>query len=117
MPDKHYYIEKRSSLRYPVKIPLNYYELDLYRSTPAQTLDISADGLCIETCKEIANGTRLDLYLKMQDDGEQIFRQGKVIWSAILEPSKYKIGVKLDKPNLKPINIVLRALKAKNLPN
>jgi len=44
------------------------------------------------------------------DNGEEILRKGKVVWSRMVNSIKYRIGIKLEEPNLKPIPIILRTI-------
>ena len=104
-------MEKRAFPRFPVNIPLNYTENNSQKTGSAQTHDISALGLCIITREKLAAGQRLDICLWMTDNGEQINRRGKVIWSDSFDYYKYKSGVQLEEPKLKPIELVLRTIK------
>ncbi|MEK6727072.1 MAG: PilZ domain-containing protein [Candidatus Omnitrophota bacterium] len=104
--------ERRSQSRFLAKIPLSFYEPNTPQIVNAQTHDISAQGISIVTSKEIPVGTSLDIYIQMPDTGEKIFRRGKVVWLSSFNHSGYKLGIKLEEPPLKPIPLVLRAIKA-----
>ncbi len=108
-----FFSEKRVSPRFPVGIPLSYFESGSENAIHIQTYDIGAEGICIVTDKELPPGTCLDIYLHMLDNGEKIYRKGRVIWLNIIDSVKYRIGIKLEKPNLKTIPLVLRTIKAK----
>lgn len=107
-----FFTERRVFPRFPVKIPLGFCEPGSTEQINTQTHDISAQGLCIVTGKEITDGTFLDIYLQMPDTGEKIYRRGKVVWSSAINHATYKLGIKLEDPPLKPIPLVLRAIKA-----
>ena len=107
-----FFKERRSQPRFLAKIALSFYEPDTLQIVNAQTRDISTQGSSIVTSKEIPVGTTLDINIQMPDTGEKIFRQGKVVWSSLLSHSGYKLGIKLEEPPLKPIALVLGAIKA-----
>jgi len=106
------YIEKRAFPRFPVSIPLRYCEPHTNDTAYAQTRDISARGLCMITEEALPPDTSLDIYLKMIDDGGEVYRKGKVVWSNMLTSNKYRVGIELEEPNLKPIPLILRTIKA-----
>ena len=106
------FTEKRVFPRFEVSIPVSYVETHSKNTSEARTHDISAGGVGIITEEELPAGTSLGIYLRMVDDGGEIYRRGKVIWSSPLDVNKYRVGIQLEEPNLKPIPIVLRTIKA-----
>jgi N-acetyl-anhydromuramyl-L-alanine amidase AmpD len=106
--------EKRSFPRFTVSIPLCYTQSDSNRTIQAQTHDISALGLCIVTDEKLPAGDCLGICFQMVDNAEQIYRKGRVVWSGPGDYNKFKIGVQLEEPKLKPISMVLRTIKSQN---
>jgi len=105
--------EKRASARFPVKILLRYFNLNLPGEARAQTQDISARGLCLLTKGALATDTPLDIWLQMPDNGEQIYIKGKVVWSNMIEHDKYRVGVNLENTELNPILLALKAIQVR----
>ena len=105
--------ERRAFARFPVKILLRYCNLNLPGEARAQTQDISAKGLCLETKEALAADASLDIWLQMPDNGEQIYIEGKVVWFHLLEPDKYKVGVNLENTELNPILLALKAIQVR----
>jgi len=101
--------EKRAFPRFQVDIPLVCSEVDLNKQFEARTYDISAQGLCALCGQDLLPDTRLDIRIQMLDNGEQIHRRGKVIWSRRIN-THYKIGIKLDEPKLNSTMLVLRTI-------
>lgn len=106
------FTERRVFARFPVKIPLGFCEPGSLALVDTQTHDISAQGICFTAYKEIPIGSSLDIYLQMPDTGEKIYIRGKVVWSSPVNHTGYELGIKLEEPPLKPIPLVLRAIKA-----
>jgi hypothetical protein len=52
----------------------------------------------------------MDLSLQMPDNGERIIRKAQVVWSSTMGLNSYRIGIKIEEPNLKPIPLVLRTI-------
>jgi len=104
------FIEKRAFPRFPVNIQLRYLDAGLDKIIRTQTFDISAQGLCMIADKELPPGFSLDIFLQMIDDGEKIYRKGKVVWANVIGSEKYRVGIKLEEPRLEPIPLVLRTI-------
>ncbi len=104
--------EKRNFPRFPIRINLSHAEVSSPKTSQTKTYNISANGVCIETDEKLRPGACIDICLQMADDGEQIYRRGKVVWSTTLVSDKHKAGILLEEPRLKPISIVLRVIKS-----
>lgn len=102
--------ERRVFARFPVKILLRYFNLNLPGEARAQTQDISAKGLCLVTKEALATDAPLDIWLQMPDNSEQVYLRGNVIWSSMIEPDKYRVGVNLENTELNPILLALKAI-------
>lgn len=105
--------ERRSFLRFPVSIPATYIDPNFNTKLLARTKDICVEGVGLITDRGLVPGESLDLSLQMIDNGEKIYRSGKVIWSSMIESGKYRAGLKLRDSNLKPIPLVLRTIRAR----
>jgi len=106
------FIEKRAFPRFLVNIPLHYSESNSKKIAQAETHDIGAAGIGMVTEEGLPVGTCLEIRLRMIDDGTEIQRNGLVVWSSCLNANKYRAGIKLEGPSIKPIPIVLRTIKA-----
>lgn len=106
------FTEKRIFPRFTISIPLTLSEQKSQRSFTAQTYDISTQGLCIVADQEFPSGSNLDMRIQMVDNNEKICVKGKVVWSSMINSGKYKIGIELEEPKLKPISLVLRTIMA-----
>ena len=107
------FIEKRAHPRFQVGIPTSYKRADSNERAQTETYDVSAQGLCLLTDKELPAGSCLDIDLEMLDNGEKIYKRGRVIWSNIMRPVKYRTGIELEEPNLNPIPLILRRIKVR----
>jgi hypothetical protein len=112
------FLERRTFPRFTIALPLTCSEFDFNKKIEAKTLNISAVGLCIITDIEaglaVIPGDYLDVYLQVTNNGEWIYRKGKVVWSEPVLYSKYKFGIQLEEPKIKPISIILKILKSKS---
>jgi hypothetical protein len=102
--------EKRAFPRFPVTISLTYLDPNSNKVLESETHDISAQGLGIFTDEELPPGIYIDINLNMPDNGEKISHKGKVVWSKKIYPLKYRAGLKLEEPKIKPISLVLRII-------
>ena len=102
--------EKRACPRFPVSISVTCYMPDLDKTVDSYTCDISAIGIGMVVNENLPPGTRLDLCLHMPDNGERIMRKAQVVWSNSLGLESYRVGIKLQEANIKPIPLILRTL-------
>jgi len=105
--------ERRAFSRFTVKVLLRYLNLNLSSETHAYTRDVSAKGICLVTNEALEADTPLDIWLQMPDNGEQVYIKGKVVWSNIIEPNKYRVGVNLENAELNPILLALKAIQVR----
>ena len=103
--------ERRNFVRFRVNIHASYIDSDTKKEVSVKTHDISRDGLCLLTDKELIPGSALDFWLSMEDNGEKLCRKGTVIWSGPAAAGKYRCGIKIEDTYLKPIELVLRTIK------
>ena len=108
--DDSAFVEKRAFPRFSVNIPLHYSQINADDKIKAQTHDISAQGLGLVTEQALLPGTQLEVWLQMRDNSEEILHKGRVAWSSYISDNKYRAGIKLDQPDLKPIPLVLRTI-------
>lgn len=105
--------ERRAFPRFPVRILLRYLNLNEDGDAHAQTQNVSAKGICLVTNESLTAQTPLDIWLQMPDNGEQIYIRGKVIWSNMVEPNKYRVGINLENTELNPIILALKAIQVR----
>lgn len=110
--DETEFKERRKFRRFVIKVPSTYFEFSLNKGYDTQTNDISAKGIGFISNVELPVKTRIDIWIKPPDQEKQIFARGEVIWSAKTELNKYRLGVTLEDPGIKPLPIVLRMLQA-----
>jgi len=109
--------EKRTFIRFPVELPVDY--SDSYPDQPvkAKTNDISQEGICMVTDREFIVGEVLYLCIKLLDDAGEIYRKGKVIWCLRLAENRYRAGIRLDPYDIDADQIALKTLRAKITPS
>jgi len=106
------FTEKRTYPRFNVSIPLSCFDLNSDKKINAQSHDISTEGLGIIVVKPIPVGAELDICIHMLDNGEKIYRKGKVVWSNEIDSGSYRIGIRLEEQKLDPVPLVLRTIMA-----
>jgi Tfp pilus assembly protein PilZ len=105
--------DKRAFPRFPISIRVTL--MDPYlcgQIIVAQTKDISVGGVGIITENKLTAGSELNICLYMSDNGEEINLKGKAVWITAIDSERYRVGVKLEGCNLKPIPLVLRFLNS-----
>jgi hypothetical protein len=100
--------ERRIFVRFPVSIPLRFIDLDANREGMAKTQDIGAKGIGLLADRELNPGTTLEMWLNIPDRGEPLYTRGRVVWSKMWEPNKYRLGINLEKADLMGMARILR---------
>jgi hypothetical protein len=100
--------DRRKCVRFPIRIPLMY-KVDS-SDFPAETHDLSAEGIGLETKQELAVDRPVDISFEMVDNAQKVFTKGKIIWSRKTDFNKYRVGINIQDKHFKPIPIVLRTL-------
>jgi len=102
--------DRRRCDRFEVKLLLRNHDFQSMREFDGTTRDISTNGIGMVSDKELPVGTSLDIWLHMPDNDEAIHTRGKVAWLMKTGPAQYRLGINLEKDDLKPIPIVLRTI-------
>jgi c-di-GMP-binding flagellar brake protein YcgR len=102
--------DKRVFERFSVKLPLRCLSRNSSREFPAQTNDISANGIGLVTEENLSAQTPLEMWLAIPDKGQPLYTRAEVIWSNMLETNKYRVGVRLEKADLMGLSRVLRII-------
>ena len=103
--------ERRRYPRYEVNIFLRSIDLNSTREIQCNTHDISQNGIGLSGNRSFPSGTSLDIWLHMPDNNEQIHTKGKVVWTSMIGPDRFRSGIELDKADLVPIPLVLRTIR------
>ncbi len=106
------FVEKRQFRRFPAIIPLSYFEYGTNKTNDVQTYDISAEGICVFTNKELSVGLNLEVILYVDNNKEIITRKGRIVWSRLVD-NKHRTGLILEDARLRPIPIVLKTIVAR----
>jgi hypothetical protein len=48
------------------------------------------------------------MWLNIPDRGEPLYTRGRVVWSKMWEPNKYRLGINLEKADLMGMARILR---------
>jgi len=94
----------RFSAKFPVKL------INLWENSEAEgvTEDISAKGMGFSVKEELKPRTPLEMWLNIPDKGEPLYTRGEVVWSRMVQPNNFKVGVNLEKADLMGLSRVLR---------
>lgn len=93
--------DRRVFARIDTKLPVRFLDPTSSIEGRADTVDISANGLCLVTDKSLSVKTPLEIWLDIPDHHEPLYTRGKVAWSEILpDTRKQRVGVHLEKAEL-----------------
>ncbi|MFA5410846.1 MAG: PilZ domain-containing protein [Candidatus Omnitrophota bacterium] len=104
------FADKRVFERFSVQLPMRCLNLDSSREFTAQTSDISANGIGLTTGERLGRQNPVEMWLSIPDKGHPLYARANVIWSNMIEPNKYRVGLRLEKANLMGLSRVLRII-------
>lgn len=102
--------DKRIFARFGVNYALKFLDLNNNKEGVAQTQDVSAKGIGIETTEALSPRTALEMWLQVPDKGQPFYTRGEVIWSKMIGPNKYRSGVELERADLMGMSRVFRSM-------
>lgn len=100
--------DRRVFARFPVNFPLRFIDLKGNKEGTAQAQDISAKGVGLLVKEELRSQTPLEMWLEIPDRGAPLYARGEVVWSKMLAPREYQVGVNLEKADLMGMSRILR---------
>lgn len=86
---------KRRNPRIEIAFPVKLLQLDKDEDESGSAYDISFEGICLATSKELPLNVPVELLLKIPE-GKPVVVRGKVAWSKRISGNKYRFGVNLD---------------------
>lgn len=100
--------DKRVFARFDADFPLRFLNLKENSEGRAQIKDISAKGIGFLAHEEVKFRTPLEMWLEIPDKCEPLYTRGEVIWSKMVAPNEYRVGVNLERADLMGMSRALR---------
>ncbi len=100
--------DRRIFERFRSRFSLKYINLNSNKEGHGQTNDVSANGICINAQEELLAHNLLEIWLLLPNRNQPLYTRAEVIWSSMLERNNYKVGLKLEKPDLMELSRVLK---------
>ena len=102
------FVDRRIFERIPTDLSMRFLAPHYNKEGLVQVRDISAKGLGLVTHEELPSNTSLEMWLQMPDKGESLYTRGEVVWSKMLEPNKYRMGISLERADFMGLSRILR---------
>jgi hypothetical protein len=100
--------DQRIFARIPVKFPMRYLEPNNGGECQAHTQDVSAKGIGLLTNAALSSKTILDMWIEIPDKNEPLYTRGEVVWSKMLAPNEFRVGLNLERAELMGLSRVFR---------
>jgi len=100
--------DRRIFERFSTRFPARFLSRDSASEGQAQTLDISAKGMGLETAQELKLRSDVEIWLDLPDKGGPLYARGQVVWSRQQGLNNFHSGVELEKADLMGISRALR---------
>ncbi|HTZ10807.1 MAG TPA: PilZ domain-containing protein [Candidatus Margulisiibacteriota bacterium] len=102
--------DRRIFERFSARFPVKFLSEGNDRECKAVTQDVSAKGMGMITGEELAVHTPLEMWLQLSDKEEPAYARGEVVWSKMLDPARFMVGVELEKADLMGVSRIIREL-------
>ena len=79
------------------------------KESTAQTIDVSAKGLRLNTKQELESQAPLEIWLNVPGSTDPLYTRGQVVWSRIDGQKGWHSGIELERADLMGISRLLRA--------
>lgn len=104
--------ERRIFERFDIEFPVKFLDQNTNKEGAGKIINISADGGClILTAEELQSATPLEIQLFIPDNKDPLSANGKVVWSKMIRPEVFMVGVQFHKVDFMGIARALRAYK------
>lgn len=103
--------DRRIFARFAAKFPLLFINLKENKESVGHTEDVSAKGIGFLVDENIKVHTPLEMWMHVPDKMDPLYARGEVVWSKMVQPNLYRIGVNLEKADLVGMSRVMRVAK------
>ena len=109
--------ERRKFIRFDLNASLKYRffdDMNIDECIKGKAKNLSAEGVCIVTKKEIPQNKNIELYVSLPERKKPVMVHGKVIWTHKIKksdknmPDHFEAGIKLYTVNKDDENALLR---------
>jgi len=100
--------DRRVFERINTRLPVRFLDPTSGREGKADTINVCANGLGLQTNDNLSVMTPLEMWLGIPDQHEPLYTRGEVVWSEPLPGTgEHRIGVRLEKAELMGLARVL----------
>ncbi len=100
--------DRRLFARIRKSLPIRILATDQVEEYKAKTVDISAQGIGIESKEKLFPQTRLEIWLELPENRGSFYTRGEVVWSQTLsDTNKQRSGIRLEKAELVGLTPIL----------
>lgn len=101
--------DRRLFMRFPLSLPLGYLIVKLKKRCFAFIKDVSANGIGITVHEDLFPYTPLEVRFNIPHSTKPLRTKGRVIWTKEVATHTYRVGIKLQKPDLMGVARLLHA--------
>ena len=105
--------ENRIDLRFPMQAQITVFDYKTNEFFTAQTLNISAHGLCVFLPISLTRGEYVDVFFNLSTSVQNIIKKVRVIWTTPASAAPFPTGLHIDGEKINPVSLVLATLSTK----
>ena len=91
---------RRAFRRIPTELPLRFFHPQENKWRLVKSCDISAQGIGLINSEELPLESTLETWISVPEVADPLYSRGRVVWSEYLAPNSYRVGLRLEKPDL-----------------
>ena len=92
--------DRRLFMRFPVSMGMRYFCSESESGGQGDLLDISANGMGIVTKRRLHVYGHMDIGVSVPNSAQPFYTTGEVVWVERVDFDAYRVGIRLDKPEL-----------------
>lgn len=100
--------DRRIFARMPIALPIRILASGQDKECRAQTIDISANGIGLQSKEKLSPQASLEMWLELPENRGPFYTRGEVVWSrASTDAAEHRAGIRLEKAELMGLAPVL----------
>jgi|YelNatPaOPRAMG01_1025707.scaffolds.fasta_scaffold02068_2 c-di-GMP-binding flagellar brake protein YcgR len=103
------YRDRRTFERFPLSLPVRFFDFYRQQEGEGKTVDISAKGMGLVTEKNLNAYTPLEIWVDIPQSAQPFYARAEVVWSKPISQNLNRVGIEFEQADLMGVSRLLRA--------
>jgi len=101
--------DRRIFERFPLSLPVRFFDLYRQQEGEGKTVDISAKGMGLVTERSLNAYTPLEIWVDIPQSVQPFYARAEVVWSKPLSENLNRVGIEFEQADLMGVAQLLQA--------